>query len=356
MSIENLYSELNIDISLDEFEEMVEDKIKSMGGLCDEESAAKLVAHEIEGEKLWTIDDISVEMGEVRFLGKIMNMEEPSSFERDDGTTGRVANIELADETGRVRVAFWDNYADNVEDLEEGQVLKVVGKPKETRYGIEVNANRAEIDEDAKIEIEAAKISEVESGSEVSLQACVLDISEPRYFERDEGEGRVGNVFLGDKTGWIQVAVWDEKVDLLDDIEVGDCIHVDGYARMRNGNKEINVGRKGSIEKIEDSIDIGIDTDSIEDIEPDGLYDIKGVVVDSESTYKFQRNDGSQGRVKNIELRDSTGNLDIALWGRHTEKDIDIGDKILVLGLNVDESDYGLEGNLNWDGVVFRLE
>ncbi len=356
MSIENLYSELNIDISLDEFEEMVEDKIESMGGLCDEESAAKLVAHEIEGEKLWTIDNLSVDMGEVRFLGKITNVEEPRSFERDDSTTGKVANLELADETGRVRVAFWDNYADNVEDLEEGQVLKVIGKPNETRYGLEVNAKRAEIDEDAKIEIEATNISEVESGSDVSLKASVLDISEPRYFEKEEGEGRVGNIFLGDETGWIQVAVWDEKVDLIEGIEVGDCIHVDGYARNRDGNKEINIGTKGSIEKIDDNIEIDIDTDKIEDIEPDGLYDIKGVVVDSESTYKFQRNDGGQGQVKNIELRDSTGNLDIALWGRHTEKDIDIGDKILVLGLNVDKSDYGLEGNLNWNGVIFRLE
>ena len=41
------------------------------------------------------------------------------------------------------------------------------------------------------------------------------ETSEPRTFDRDDGEdeGKVANIVLGDETGWVRVALWDDRAD-----------------------------------------------------------------------------------------------------------------------------------------------
>ncbi len=80
-----------------------------MGGLADEETAAMLIAHELRDEEVNGIADIEPGMEDVKFLAKVVAIGEVRTFERDDeDEDGRVINVEAADESGSLRLAFWD--------------------------------------------------------------------------------------------------------------------------------------------------------------------------------------------------------------------------------------------------------
>jgi len=132
--IEDVYEDLDTDVEFEEFEAAVEDKVDQMGGLADEETAAMLIAHELRDEEADTIADIEPGMNDVKFLGKVTSIGDIRTFERDDedAEEGRVCNVDVADASGSVRVALWDDMAAAAEEqLEVGQVLRVMGRPKE---------------------------------------------------------------------------------------------------------------------------------------------------------------------------------------------------------------------------------
>jgi len=163
--IEDVYEDLDTDVEFEEFEAAVEDKVDQMGGLADEETAAMLIAHELRDEEADTIADIEPGMNDVKFLGKVTSIGEVRTFERDeeDAEEGRVCNVDVADASGSVRVALWDDMAAAAEEeLEVGQVLRVMGRPKEGYSGLEVSADKVEPDEDAEVDVQVLDTYRVE--------------------------------------------------------------------------------------------------------------------------------------------------------------------------------------------------
>ncbi|MFC6725154.1 replication factor A, partial [Halobium palmae] len=84
-AIEDVYEDLDAEVSLDEFRESVEEKVEQMGGLADEETAAMLIAHELDdqGGEVSGIADIEPGMDDVQFLAKVVSVGERRTFERD---------------------------------------------------------------------------------------------------------------------------------------------------------------------------------------------------------------------------------------------------------------------------------
>lgn len=58
--------------------------------------------------------------------GFVTGLGEIREFERDDGTKGRVTNIYVSDETGRVRVALWNDHVRMIESLDLGSRIELV--------------------------------------------------------------------------------------------------------------------------------------------------------------------------------------------------------------------------------------
>ncbi|MFB6155368.1 MAG: OB-fold nucleic acid binding domain-containing protein, partial [Haloferacaceae archaeon] len=237
--IEDVYGDLDTDVSFEEFEAAVKEKVEQMGGLADEETAAMLIAHELEDQEVSGVADVEPGMDEVKFLAKVVSVGEVRTFERDgDQEDGRVVNVEVADETGQIRVTFWDEKADAVaEELEVGQVLRIKGRPKDGFNGVEVNVDTVEPDDDAEVEVDVGGTLTVEDlslgRSDVNLVGTVLDTDTVRTFDRDDGsEGRVANFVVGDETGRVRVTLWDEMADRAEELDPGQTVEVvDGYVR-----------------------------------------------------------------------------------------------------------------------------
>ncbi len=363
-AIEDVYDDLEIDISLDEFREAVEEKVEQMAGLADEETAAMLIAHELSENEVSGIADISAGMEEVEFLGKVSAIGEMRSFERDDGTDGKVVNVDLIDSSGSIRTAFWDEKAEAATtELEEGMVLRINGRPKDGYNGVEVNVNAVEPAGEETIEVsitDSYTIDDLTLGlSDITVRGFVLDTDSVRTFERDDGtEGKVANIVIGDETGRIRVTLWDDQAQTVDSIMPGTTVEIiDGYVRERDGSLEIHVGNRGAVQESEEPIDYTPDATPISDVNLDETINLTGVVRSSDPKRTFDRDDGSQGQVKNIRIQDSSGDIRVALWGEKAKKEIQPGDEIHLADVQIQDGwEDDLEGSVGWQSTVTVLD
>ncbi|UWG49493.1 ssDNA-binding replication factor A, large subunit [Halalkaliarchaeum sp. AArc-CO] len=363
--IEDVYEELETDVPLEEFRAAVEEKVEQMGGLADEETAAMLIAHDLRDEEVSGIADIEPGMDEVKFLGKVVSIGDVRTFERDgeDEPDGRVCNVEVADETGRIRISLWDEAAGAAEDqLEVGQVLRIAGRPTDGYDGVEVSVDKVEPDEEAEVDVEVLDTYRVEDlalgRSDVDLVGKVLDTDSVRTFDRDDGsEGKVANLTLGDETGRVRVTLWDEQADLVEEFDPGETVEVvDGYVRERDGDLELHVGSRGDVERVDEDVEYVPETTDIADLEIDQTADIAGGVVETDPKRTFDRDDGSQGQVRNVRIKDETGEIRVALWGEKADADVDLADHLLVTDAEIQDGwQDDLEASANWRSTVTVL-
>jgi replication factor A1 len=366
-AIEEVYDDLgeDVEVGFEEFEAAVRDKVEQMGGLADEETAAMLIAHELADEEVNGVADIEPGMDEVKFLAKVLSVGELRTFERDEGGEGKVVNVEVADETGRVRISLWDEMAQAAADgdLSEGQVLRVQGRPKEGYAGVEVSVDRAEPEADEEIEVAATDSYNVEDLSlglsDVNLRGRVLDTDSVRTFDRDDGsEGRVSNLVLGDATGRVRVTMWDERADRATELSPGVSVEiVDGYVRERDGDIELHVGSRGRIDEIEADVEYVPETTPVAELEIGRTVDVAGGVIEADPKRTFDRDDGSEGQVRNVRLKDDSGDVRVALWGDKADADVDLGDYVVCTDVQVKEGwRDDLEASANWRSAVVVLD
>jgi replication factor A1 len=364
-TVEDVYEDIDTDVPFEEFEAAVEDKVEQMGGLADEETAAMLIAHELRDEEVEGVADIEPGMEDVKFLAKVMSVGELRTFERDgEDDDGRVVNVEVADETGRVRISLWDDMAeDAVESLEVGQVLRVAGRPKEGYNGVEVSVDKVEPAPDAEVDVQTQdsyRVEDLSLGlSDVNLVGRVLSTDSVRTFDRDDGsEGRVANLTLGDPTGRIRVTLWDEKADLADEYGPGDSVEVvDGYVRERDGTLELHVGNRGAVEALDEDVEYVPDTTDIASLEIGQTVDIAGGVIETDPKRTFDRDDGSQGQVRNVRVKDDTGDIRVALWGEKADADVELADYVVFTDVEIQDGwQDDLEASAGWRATVSVMD
>jgi replication factor A1 len=363
-AIEEIHADLAADVPEEEFREAVEEKVEEMGGLADEETAAMLIAHELTDGKVEGVADIEPGMEEAKFAAKVVSIGDLRTFERDgEDSEGQVVNVEVADETGKIRVAFWDEQAESAtEELETGDVLKISGRPRDGYNGIEVSANHAE-PADIDIDVELGDADSIEAlslgQSDVTLTGIVLDTDSVRTFERDDGsEGRVANLTLGDETGRVRVTLWDDQSARAEEIAAGATVElVDGYVRERNGDLEIHLGEYSELTEVDAEVEYVPETTPIEALDIDTTVDIGGVIRSADPKRTFERDDGSEGQVRNIRVQDDTGDIRVALWGEKADREVGPGDEVQLTDVEIQDGwQDDLEASAGWQASVMALD
>jgi replication factor A1 len=364
--IEDIYEDLDTDdVSLEEFREAVESKVEQMGGLADEETAAMLIAHEVDDGEVNGVADIEPEMDEVKFLAKVTSVGDVRTFERDDDDQpeGRVVNVEVADETDSVRISLWDEQAEAATDeLSVGDVLRIKGRPKDGYNGVEVSVDEVEIDNDEDIDVQVQDeydVADLSLGiSDVNLVGEVLSTEDVRTFDRDDGsEGQVSNLVLGDETGRVRVTLWDDQAETAVDLDPGEVVEVvDGYVRERDGSLELHVGDRGAVDPVDADVAFEPDASPIDSLELDDVADVAGVIRSADPKRTFDRDDGSEGQVRNVRVQDDTGDIRVAMWGDKADMDIGPGDEVAFVDVEIQDGwQDDLEASAGWQASVIPL-
>lgn len=235
-----------------EFEEEVKKIKQEYDDLLDEDTVALLIVDELGRNKQSITNINELEPGsESTILGKITYITQSRTFNRKNGTKGKVVNLEISDETGKCGLALWDKDVELVKNnkIQVGTNIKVInGYVKDGFKGIEINVGRwglIEIEPGQKPKITKEKSKDIIKGK-------LLEIQPTRAFFKDDGEfGFVTNIKLENNDGIKQITLWGEKVKDIQKLKKGDTIEINNMnIRESNGKEEFHLNSKGVIKKI----------------------------------------------------------------------------------------------------------
>jgi len=143
-TIQELYSNVKDLISKDEFDKKIEAKVQDWNNLIDENAAAALVVNELGCSKIEFTKISDIKNGVSNISARIDFIDEPRELVTRRGP-GKLVRVTLSDETGKCRLALWDNDIELIEKLklEEGKRIRIVnGYVKISKYGIDVSKGK----------------------------------------------------------------------------------------------------------------------------------------------------------------------------------------------------------------------
>jgi len=232
-----------------EIETKVEAKRSKLAGLISREGAAQVIAAELgisfDNEKI-KIDELSPGMKKVNIVGKVLDLSPVRTFMRN-GKEGKVANMQIADDTSNIRIVLWD--INHINLIEKGDIVadKVVEISNGNMRDNEVHLGSFsdlklsnEVLEDVKTEkiMKEKNIADFRIADNASVRAFIVQAFEPRYFDvcpeckrkaLPEGDGysckdhgkiapekrALINLVLDDGTETIRCVVFHENIDKL---------------------------------------------------------------------------------------------------------------------------------------------
>lgn len=142
-SIKENYEKVEDIYSLEEFKEHIEKKRKKYDDFLDEEALAYIIVAE-QGRNTEAVDHIKdIEPGdEATVKGEIVDLGQLRTFNSKNGD-GKVRNVRIDDGAGSVKVVFWNEETERVEDFEIGMKLKVInGYVQDRGYGLQISSGK----------------------------------------------------------------------------------------------------------------------------------------------------------------------------------------------------------------------
>ena len=317
-----------------------------------------------------TIDKLEKGTRDVTIAGRVMSISNPRSFKTRKGDSGEVCNVELKDNTGEIRAVFWTQNIKLLKNIKEGNIIQIKGVDIKDGYsGLEANlrprSSVIRLDDDPSkfpaYEEEITDIADIQPDTKVNIIARIVRIPTIRSYEKNGKQGKVASIELQDSSGQISYTLWNKNVELINDLglEDGDTIKIlQAQARERqnrDGENEISLTHwDGRIIKGEfDVPEITQEFSPIADLSEKKDVSIIGIISRLQDIKVFTRKtDNSEGRLRNFDVRDTTGEIRVTVWGDDTKLPINKGDIIKIIGGDVrydeyTQSQYSMNTNFN---------
>lgn len=190
-----------------EVELKIRDKLRHLSGLISKEGAAHIVANEL-GVKLLEpfsgklqIKNIMPGMRDVETCGKVISKFDVRSF-NTGARSGKVASLQIGDETGSIRVVMWGEQTDNMAKINDGDVVSIVSgyvRENQGRKELHVNEKSKLILNPEGVKITTTETADISSSRPTASRKAIKDLSgqdmnveilgtlvqlfEPRFFE-----------------------------------------------------------------------------------------------------------------------------------------------------------------------------
>ncbi|MBO5965563.1 MAG: replication factor A [Methanobrevibacter sp.] len=307
-------------------------------------------------------------------IARVMSISNPKLFTSRKGEDGKLANMQIADNTGEVRLVLWTENIKHLKHISEGDIVEISDvdckdgfrggkefslRPRSLLRTIdETSENYPEnIAEFPVYEENIISIADIVPDEKVSIIGRLIRVPTPHSYESNGKKGKVTSLEIQDKTGKIAYTLWNKDVKLINslDLKEGDIVKIlNEQSRERNG--EISLSHwDGRILKVEGDYDIPEYEENIIKIgNAQEISDVTliGIVTKIQDTIQFDRQDGTKGFVKSIEITDETGSIRVTLWGDDTKLKVSKGDILKVMGGNIEYDDYATSGyrvNTNWN-------
>lgn len=324
------------------------------------------------------------EQSNIAIKGVISKLQDVRTFTRkSDGSEGKLRNFDVTDDTGSIRTTIWGHDTDIL--LTKGDIVKIIGADArfddytDSGYSLNTNFNtqisiNPENLSDEELDIfneikqkvsQIKRLSEVEEydedGIEVDVIGRMFAIGEINEFQRDDGSvGYARSAKFSDGEGRVNLTFWDQKAK--QEYKPGGAYKIEN-AKVRLGmyEVELNIGTPARVMELpEDSdqarflpsfktIEAMIYTHkSISDVEEDDEnLIVMGRIIDASNTREFDRDDGTKGYVKSLEIADNSGSINVTLWNENAKKEWNVGDAIKFQDPQISFRNDSLEINVS---------
>lgn len=203
------------------------------------------------------IEDIKSGMGDLNIRGRVLDISDIRTFNKKDGTVGKVGNIMIGDETGKIRVTLWDETAELTNELQTDDSVEIInGYAKENNFNQQVEmqvGNRStirKIEDEVEFKEDFTSIADIIPGESYSISGQVSGLGEIKEFERDDGTvNMVSNIYVSDDTGRIRIALWGDHALLTDQLDIDTTVEiVDAFSKSGfNDEIELSAGNRTRI-------------------------------------------------------------------------------------------------------------
>lgn len=343
------------EISREEILERLEREKKKTGGLIADEILLRMIAAELGVETprevstpRISIKDLVPGLNDVTIAGRVIAVFPLKTFGGDNG--GKVANLLVADRSGILRVALWDDKAGFVESkrVKVGQIIRVShGYVREAYDGkTELNVgDRGEVEIDPK-DVEArgypsvskfttkiGEITQAQKNKKVNVVGVVKESFPISTFtRRDASVGKVMRFTLVDETGEIPVVTWNKKAEELEKtIKKGVKLQIVN-AKVKNAlveGLEIHVNRRTYVETLAPAERFSKITDLKEGLRH---VNVEGEVVTKPMLRNVKTSKGETVKLAVLEVKDETGRIWVSAWRKHadTVRNLETGDRVVI--------------------------
>jgi len=198
-------------------------------------------------------------------------------------------------------------------------------------------------------------IGDLVSGlDDVTVTGRVIMVGSLRKFVRPDGtEGKVRRLFMADRTGEMKVLLWDIKADMpkMENLTGQIVRFLHGYVRRGFGRRlELNIGSRGNLEIAPPNVSEDECPPLADFIKKIGeltaterTVNVFGVVGQMSSASTFEREDGGEGKVRRLELKDESGTVTVVLWNSKVDElsEIESGTLLEVFNAKIREAADG---------------
>jgi len=269
--------------------------------------------------------------GSVNLVGVVVDRYPTSTFTRRDGSVGKVARLVLVEGGGHINVVLWDDRVDELGEIEVGTRLRLTNASARVRDDRrpEVHLTWATAVEVLEVGVEPeqpvspwTKVADLRAGMRgVNVAARVGLIGGVREFKRRDGSvGKVASVLLEDDSGSIRLNLWDDDVEFLKEMRVGDVVAVEnGYTRTGLGAVGLNVGQNGRLTINPDNVEVSVPDRGQRLIEIQELKEgqtnisVRGRLLEAPQVREVETARGP-ARVASFRLDDGTGEARVSVW------------------------------------------
>ena len=335
-------------LTREEFEQRVEEKAESLGGIVDEITAAMLVVEDL-GRSHVKIGDIpKTTAAVVSFFGKILSIEGPREFTCEgESTPGLVASLVLGDPTGTTKTTLWDEQAAAVSELAVDSVVEVIAKPRFGRKEVSFVALR-----ESSVEIVETKKPPTSEILAKPFVVRILHMSAVREIERRNGDlAYLQEILVGDESGTTLLTTWAPET--FSDVEEGASVSITGVSRKEDdGIVEYQALNTAVITPHPTPIPVlKIDAG---DVEEGQCPVVTGTVVSVSEVRTFINRRNTESKVRNIKIQGEDGDvLAVSLWKDEAEKLLLPGDSVEIINAVAKPSRFsGLELSVGHGSVI----
>ncbi|MBY9016898.1 MAG: DUF2240 family protein [Candidatus Lokiarchaeota archaeon] len=381
-------------LSKKEIQNLVEEKKEELKGLISDEGALFVIAKELgvevssENQELLNeielnISDITLNMKNIVLVGRIKDIFNLNSFNKSNGEVGYVGSFQLHDNTGDIRIVLWDDQVNVFKDerFEKNEIVKILnGNAKQGRYGgIEIHIGRfskiilAPEDVDykkyTKIKEEFKLINEInEKSGSITIEGKVMNRFPVRDFIRKDGQnGKVSSIVVRDSSSKIRISFWNEDIDKIENIEIGDFISLSNLnprkSNFTEGQIDLHATSWTQITKKDKEVKFELQLiDNIDTLQNQkGYISFQGIISAIDDLRKITLKSGEEISLLGFNVSDSTDSIRVTAWREKADElsmSLKNGDGVLLKNVELKYSNYSQknEVTISIDSSIEKID